>query len=73
MSGRWAARQFPFTAGFRASTRPAKTHRKLLDQGVTFLQDPADRPYGVAAVLRDNTGNWLVLVETEKFDPADLG
>ena len=24
---------------------------------------PADRPYGVEAIIRDNSGNWLVLVE----------
>src|SRR6478752_6131434 len=47
-----------------------KTHQELVDQGVTFLQDPADRPYGVEAVMRDNTGNWLVLVEPREFNPV---
>ena len=55
-----------------------KTHQDLVDKGVTFLQEPADRPYGVEAVMRDNTGNWLVLVEPREFDmsavaPEDLG
>ena len=49
-----------------------KTHAELSAAGVTFLQDPADRPYGVEAVMRDNTGNWLSLVEPKAFDPADL-
>jgi catechol 2,3-dioxygenase-like lactoylglutathione lyase family enzyme len=40
-----------------------KTYQELSAQGVVFLQEPADRPYGVEAVMRDNTGNWLVLVE----------
>jgi catechol 2,3-dioxygenase-like lactoylglutathione lyase family enzyme len=40
-----------------------KTHKELVARGVTFIQEPADRPYGVEAILRDNSGNWLVLVE----------
>jgi catechol 2,3-dioxygenase-like lactoylglutathione lyase family enzyme len=40
-----------------------KTYEELSAKGVTFLQEPSDRPYGVEAVMRDNTGNWLVLVE----------
>ena len=40
-----------------------KTYEELSAKGVEFLQEPADRPYGVEAVMRDNTGNWLSLVE----------
>jgi catechol 2,3-dioxygenase-like lactoylglutathione lyase family enzyme len=40
-----------------------QTYEELTAKGVTFLQEPADRPYGVEAVMRDNTGNWLVLIE----------
>jgi catechol 2,3-dioxygenase-like lactoylglutathione lyase family enzyme len=50
-----------------------KTFQELSAKGVTFLQEPADRPYGVEAVLRDNTGNWLVLVEPREFKPEDFG
>ncbi|MFI5841992.1 VOC family protein [Catenuloplanes sp. NPDC051500] len=39
------------------------TFTELSAAGITFLQEPSDRPYGVEAVMRDNTGNWLVLVE----------
>ena len=49
-----------------------QTFAELTAKGVTFLQEPADRPYGVEAVMRDNTGNWLVLVEPKGFDPASL-
>ncbi|HEY7042292.1 MAG TPA: VOC family protein [Nocardioidaceae bacterium] len=49
-----------------------KTYEELKDKGVEFLQEPQDRPYGVEAVLRDNSGNWWVLVERKGFDPADL-
>ncbi len=40
-----------------------KTYEELSAAGITFLQEPAERPYGVEAVMRDNTGNWVVLVE----------
>jgi hypothetical protein len=39
---------------------------------VTCLQEPSDRPYGVEAVMRDNSGNWLVLVEPKTFTPEDF-
>jgi catechol 2,3-dioxygenase-like lactoylglutathione lyase family enzyme len=50
-----------------------KTYAELKAKGVTFLQEPADRPYGVEAVMRDNAGNWLVLVEPKAFSPEDFG
>ncbi len=49
-----------------------KTYEELTAKGVTFLQEPSDRPYGVEAVMRDETGNWLVLVEPKDFTPADF-
>lgn len=49
-----------------------KTFEELSAKGVTFLQEPADRPYGVEAVIRDNSGNWLVLVEPKDFTPEDF-
>ena len=49
-----------------------KTFQELSAKGVTFLQEPADRPYGVEAVMRDNSGNWLVLVEPKEFTPEDF-
>ncbi|MFW3171743.1 VOC family protein [Geodermatophilus sp. CPCC 206100] len=48
-----------------------KTHQELSARGVTFLQEPAERPYGVEAVMRDNSGNWLSLVERRPFTPED--
>jgi catechol 2,3-dioxygenase-like lactoylglutathione lyase family enzyme len=49
-----------------------KTYQELAAKGVTFLQEPADRPYGVEAVMRDNSGNWLVLMEPREFSPEDF-
>ena len=49
-----------------------KTHEELVAKGVTFIQEPADRPYGVEAILRDNSGNWLVLVERKPYTGEDF-
>lgn len=44
-----------------------KTYDELTAKGVEFTQPPSERPYGVEAVMRDNSGNWLVLVEKRPF------
>jgi catechol 2,3-dioxygenase-like lactoylglutathione lyase family enzyme len=49
-----------------------KTYAELKAKGVTFLQEPADRPYGVEAAMRDNSGNWLMLIEPREYTPADF-
>ncbi|ONH24182.1 VOC family protein [Pseudofrankia asymbiotica] len=49
-----------------------KTYEELTVKGVEFVQEPSHRPYGVEAVMRDNSGNWLVLVEPRNFNPADF-
>ena len=49
-----------------------KTFEELSAKGVAFLQEPSDRPYGVEAVMRDNSGCWLVLVEPREFTPDDF-
>ncbi|SHN42744.1 VOC family protein [Cryptosporangium aurantiacum] len=49
-----------------------KTYDDLRAKGVEFLQEPEERPYGVEAVARDNSGNWMVLVEHRAFSPGDF-
>lgn len=49
-----------------------KTYAELSAKGVTFLQEPADRPYGVEAVMRDISGNWMVLLEEKEYRPEDF-
>jgi catechol 2,3-dioxygenase-like lactoylglutathione lyase family enzyme len=49
-----------------------KTFQELVAKGVEYLQEPSDRPYGVEAVLRDNSGNWLVLVEHKPYSADDF-
>ena len=40
-----------------------RTYAELKAKGVTFLQEPADRPYGIEAVFRDDSGNWFSLTQ----------
>ncbi len=40
-----------------------KAYEELSARGVVFLQEPADRPYGIEAVLRDDSGNWWSLTQ----------
>jgi predicted enzyme related to lactoylglutathione lyase len=49
-----------------------KTCAELAAAGVEVIQEPADRPYGVEALIRDNSGNWLVLLEPRPFTAADF-
>ena len=49
-----------------------KDFEELSAKGVEFVQEPAERPYGVEAVMRDNSGNWLVLVEPREFSGQDF-
>ncbi len=37
------------------------TYEELKSKGVEFLSEPAERPYGIEAVFRDNSGNWFSL------------
>lgn len=39
------------------------TYEALRAKGVEFNGEPAQRPYGLEAVLRDDSGNWFSLVE----------
>lgn len=39
------------------------TYEALSAKGVTFLQEPAERPYGIEALLRDDSGNWFSLTQ----------
>jgi catechol 2,3-dioxygenase-like lactoylglutathione lyase family enzyme len=34
-------------------------YQRLVAKGVEFLQPPAERPYGIEALLRDDSGNWF--------------
>ncbi|HEU4515609.1 MAG TPA: VOC family protein [Nocardioidaceae bacterium] len=49
-----------------------KTFEELSAKGVEFLQEPTERPYGVEALMRDNSGNWMVLVEHRDYTSEDF-
>lgn len=50
-----------------------RTYQELRAKDVDFVQPPEDRPYGVEAVARDNSGNWMVLVEPRPYSPTGSG
>jgi catechol 2,3-dioxygenase-like lactoylglutathione lyase family enzyme len=39
------------------------TYEELKGRGVEFVSAPAERPYGIEAVFKDNSGNWFSLTE----------
>lgn len=59
--------------GFGLATDDCRgDYERLSAAGVEFIQAPSDQPYGVEAVLRDNSGNWLALVESKPYSAADF-
>jgi catechol 2,3-dioxygenase-like lactoylglutathione lyase family enzyme len=45
--------------GVMATTDCKGDYDTLAGRGVEFTQEPADRPYGTEAVMRDDSGNWF--------------
>lgn len=37
------------------------TYLELQKRGVEFLSPPQERPYGIEAIFKDNSGNWFSL------------
>ena len=59
--------------GFGLSTDNCQNaYEQLSGQGIEFVQPPSKRPYGVEAVMRDDSGNWLVLVEPGEYTGEDF-
>ncbi|OLF15056.1 VOC family protein [Actinophytocola xanthii] len=40
-----------------------QTYKELSERGVVFLSEPAERPYGIEAVFRDDSGNMFSLTQ----------
>jgi len=40
-----------------------KTYEELKGKGVEFLSAPTERPYGIEAVFKDNSGNWFSMTQ----------
>lgn len=45
--------------GVMATTDCRSDYETLVERGVEFIQPPAERPYGIEALLRDDSGNWF--------------
>src|SRR5437762_1474335 len=45
--------------GVMATSDCKGDHATLAERGVEFIQEPAERPYGIEALLRDDSGNWF--------------
>ena len=48
-----------------------QTYKALFAKGVTFLPEPAERPYGIEAVMRDDSGNIIGVVQPHEFGGGD--
>jgi catechol 2,3-dioxygenase-like lactoylglutathione lyase family enzyme len=44
--------------GVMATTDCRADHKELESRGVEFPQPPSSRPYGIEAIMRDDSGNW---------------
>jgi len=45
--------------GVMATSDCRGDYEELVKRGVEFTAPPAERPYGVEAILRDDSGNWF--------------
>lgn len=45
--------------GVMSTTDCKGDHRVLAAEGVEFTMEPAERPYGTEAIMRDDSGNWF--------------
>ncbi len=54
-------------AGVLATADCQRSYEELKARGVEFLQPPQERPYGVEALLKDDSGNWFSLTQRRAF------
>jgi len=57
--------------GVMATDDCHQTCKELLAKGVTFLSEPAERPYGIEAMMRDDSGNMISLVQPRELGGGD--
>ena len=56
-------------AGVFTTDNCQATYEELKSRGVEFLAPPQERPYGVEAIMKDNSGNWFSLTEQRYQTP----
>src|SRR5271166_1210457 len=44
-----------------------KTYEELKAKGVQFTAPPADRFYGIEALMKDNSGNWFSMTQPKQW------
>jgi hypothetical protein len=47
------------------------TYAALSERGVNFLAEPVERPYGIEATFRDNSGNWFSMTQRSETDATE--
>ncbi len=50
-------------SGVFATTNCQATYEELKSKGVEFIAPPQERPYGIEAMFKDNSGNWFSLTQ----------
>jgi predicted enzyme related to lactoylglutathione lyase len=54
--------------GVLATTDCRADYATLSERGVEFTTPPTDRPYGIEAILRDNSGNWFSFTQRKMME-----
>ncbi|MEM9487951.1 MAG: VOC family protein [Myxococcota bacterium] len=44
------------------------SYEALKERGVEFMSPPAERPYGIEATFKDNSGNWFSLTQPRRSE-----
>ncbi|HTE50851.1 MAG TPA: VOC family protein [Kofleriaceae bacterium] len=52
-----------FGGGVLETADCQKTYEELVARGVEFAQPPTERPYGIEALLKDDSGNWFSMTQ----------
>jgi catechol 2,3-dioxygenase-like lactoylglutathione lyase family enzyme len=56
-------RKGAFGPGVWSTDDCRKTYAELKARGVEFMSEPAEKPYGIEATFRDDSGNWFSLTQ----------
>ena len=60
---RGLVRKGVFACGVLETDDCQKTVDELTAKGVEFMGPPAERPYGIEALMKDDSGNWWSVVQ----------
>jgi predicted enzyme related to lactoylglutathione lyase len=55
-----------FGAGVLETDDCKRTYEELKTKGVQFSQPPTERPYGIEALLKDDSGNWFSMTQRKR-------